>query len=204
MVLENDPLCPSLPLYSRSVFLKQNKAPSSQKGCMCGLGQPPVQCKCSFSLHCFIYKEIAGCLGRKLKRQPRVIPPESLRNQSPAYSAWRTQAMRTHSSTYLSLSFFFFLNVTLAFYFSARKSKNEPNGFWITNESAVYESIRTLQTSPPPPNCGQAHHLRFVSGWHAGGSTEETLCMISLSNPLNSFRIKPGIKGNVRQRNLNN
>lgn len=162
MVLENDPLCPSLPLYSRSVFLKQNKAPSSQKGCMCGLGQPPVQCKCSFSLHCFIYKEIAGCLGRKLKRQPRVIPPESLRNQSPAYSAWRTQAMRTHSSTYLSLSLFFFSKCYISILLFCKEVQKWTKRLlnhkwkcclWVYQNTANQPPTPKLWTSPPSSIC---------------------------------------------------
>lgn len=92
------PLPPTPTLEQRHIFNK-TRLPSCHKGCMC---QPQVQYECSFAPS--QYKEIAGCLGKKLKRQTRVIPTESFRNQSPVYSAWRTQGMRTHIST----SFFFF------------------------------------------------------------------------------------------------
>lgn len=36
-----------------------------------------------------------------------------------------------------------------------------------------------------------------------GGSKEEVLHGTGLSNPLSSFRIKTGVKRNVKQRNLN-
>lgn len=149
------------------------------------------------ALHRPRYKEIAGCLGKKLRRQTRVIPTESFRNQSPAYSAWRTQGMRTHIST----SFFFF-HVSLAFYFSAKMPQNKPKGLWITKESCAYRCIRTLHTPSPWQTVDQPHHLPFVSlvgKWEAG----RRRCSVWLSNPLSSFRIKTGIKRNVKQRNLN-
>lgn len=65
---------------------------------------------------------------------------------------------------------------------------------------SVYQNAANC---PLPPNCGQAHHLRFFFlVRHMGGSTEKTFCMISLSNPLSPFRIKSDIKRNVKQRIL--
>lgn len=60
--------------------------------------------------------------------------------------------------------------------------------------------------TPPQPwlDCGWAQPPSIcLSGRHVGGRKKEMLCRTGLSNPLSSFRIKTGIKRNVKQRNLN-
>lgn len=83
-------------LEQRHIF--KYKSPSSHIGCACSW------LILQFNTDAGLFQSSRAqemCPGRELERQRRVLPAESLRDQSPASSEWRTQAMGQTSPSLL-------------------------------------------------------------------------------------------------------